>query len=395
MVPLCGREALQVEALVKDKAMQQILYILRKEFQQILRDRFMLAVLFVVPIVQLFILAYAITTDVKHLSTVICDLDRSAASRELVEAFHHSGYFDLNHFTSRQKDIKRYLDAEKAVIGLVIPVNFSRELKSGTSPNVQILLDGQNSNSSVIAMGYSQRIIQQFMMQKLKDTLRKNPDVAEMIHQVEPETRVWYNPNLKSAYYMIPGIIALLLTMITALLTSLAIVREREIGTLEQLMVTPIRPYQLILGKIIPFAVLGYIEFSIAMVIAVIWWRIPFIGSIPTLAAYIAAYILTTLGLGVFISTTVKTQQQALFFCWFFIIFALLMSGFFFPIENMPESLQYLTYLDPLRYFISVMRELILKGAGFKQMWQEMAALIIFGAVIFSLSVLRFQKRIS
>ncbi len=375
--------------------MQQIIYILRKEFQQILRDRFMLAVLFIVPIVQLFILAYAITTDVKHLSTVICDLDRSPISRELIEAFRHSGYFDLNHETNRPAEVSTYLDREKAVMGIVIPVHFSRDLKSGKSPRVQLLLDGQNSNSSAIAMGYSQRIIQRFILDKLKDRVRKEPEMLELIHQVDPVMRVWYNPNLKSAYYMIPGIIAILLTMITALLTSLAIVREREIGTLEQLMVTPIRPYQLILGKIIPFAILGYIEFSIAMILAVLWWRIPFIGSIPVLAAFIAAFILTTLGLGVFISTMVKTQQQALFFCWFFIIFALLMSGFFFPIENMPRSLQYLTYLDPLRYFMTVVRELILKGAGFSQLWQEMAALLVFGALIFTLSVLRFQKRVT
>ncbi len=375
--------------------MQQIIYLLRKEFQQILRDKFMLRVMFIVPIVQLFILAYAITTDVKHLSTVICDLDRSASSRELIEAFRHSGYFDLNHETDRPGEVRGYLDGEKAVIGIVIPVNFGRDLKAVRSPRVQLLLDGQNSNSSAIAMGYSQRIIQQFVMDKLGDRLRKEPEMAGLIHQVDPAIRVWYNPNLKSAYYMIPGIIALLLTMITALLTSLAIVREREIGTLEQLMVTPIKPYQLILGKIIPFAILGYIEFSIAMTIAVLWWRIPFIGSIPALAAFIAVYILTTLGLGVFISTAVKTQQQALFFCWFFIIFAMLMSGFFYPIENMPKWLQYVTYLDPLRYFMAVMREVILKGAGFVNLWREMAALLIFGIIIFGMAMLRFQKRIS
>lgn len=375
--------------------MQQVRYILRKEFQQIFRDKFMLRVIFIIPIIQLFVLAYAITTDVKHLSTAVCDLDRSASSRELIEAFRRSGYFDLNHETSRQAEIKGFLDAEKAVIGIIIPVNFGKDLKAGAGPGVQIILDGQNSNSSAIAMGYGQRIIQQFVLEKLGDRLRKQPEIAEYIHQVDARVRVWYNPNLKSAYYMIPGIVCLLLTIITALLTSLAIVREREIGTLEQLMVTPIRPWQLILGKIIPFAILGYIEFSIAMTVAVLWWKIPFLGSIPTLAVFIAAYILSTLGLGVFISTAVKTQQQALFFCWFFIIFAILMSGFFYPIENMPLYLQYLTYLDPLRYFMSVMREVILKGAGFTQLWRELAALLVFGAIVFGMAMMRFQKRIS
>ena len=288
----------------------------------------------------MFILGYAITTDVKHLSTVVCDLDHSPSSRELIEAFHYSGYFDLNHETRRPQEIRGFLDREKAVMGLVIPVHFSRDLKSGKRPKVQLILDGQNSNSSAIAMGYSQRIIQDFLQKKLEDRLRREPELLGFIHTIDPVVRVWYNPNLKSAYFMIPGIIALLITIVTALLTGLSIVREREIGTLEQLMVTPIKPWQLILGKVIPFAILGYIEFCIAITVAVLWWRIPFIGSIPTLALFIAAYVLTTLGLGVLISTTVKTQQQALFLIWFVIIFAILMSGFFLTIDNMPESLQ-------------------------------------------------------
>ena len=194
---------------------------------------------------------------------------------------------------------------------------------------------------------------------------------------------------------MIPGIIALLLTIITMLLTSLAIVREQEIGTWEQLMVTPLKPYQLILGKIIPFALLGYLEFLIALGIALLWWRIPFLGSIFLLAGFIAVYILTTLGLGILISTLARTQQQALFLCWFVAVSCILLSGFFFPIENMPRFFQYLTYLDPLRYFICVLREIILKGAGIEHLLVELIGLLVIGAGVFSLSLIRFQKRVS
>ncbi len=375
--------------------MKAVLHMLRKEFIQIFRDRFMVAIIFFVPLVQLFILAYAITTDVKHLSTVICDLDNSHLSRELISRFRASGYFDLNYFTRRPSDLKKLLDREKAVLALVIPAHFSRDLKKFSSPQVQLIIDGQNSNASVIALGYSLQIIQRFLEDQLKGFLGRMPELGQYIHIIEPELRVWYNPNLKSAYYMIPGIIALLLTIITMLLTSLAIVREQEIGTWEQLMVTPLKPYQLILGKIIPFALLGYLEFLIALGIALLWWRIPFLGSIFLLAGFIAVYILTTLGLGILISTLARTQQQALFLCWFVAVSCILLSGFFFPIENMPRFFQYLTYLDPLRYFICVLREIILKGAGIEHLLVELIGLLVIGAGVFSLSLIRFQKRVS
>ncbi len=375
--------------------MKVVLHILKKEFLQIFRDRFMLVIIFLLPLIQLFIFAYAITTDVKNISTVICDLDRSRLSRELIARFKASGYFNLKYYIQRPKELKWFLDSEKAVLALVIPRNFGKDLKRFASPQIQLIIDAQNSNASVIALGYSLQIVQRFLEDELAQKLIKMPELGEYIHIIEPEIRVWYNPNLKSAYYMIPGIIALLLTVITMLLTSLAIVREREIGTWEQLMVTPIKPFQLILGKIIPFALLAYLEFSLTLVISIFWWQIPFLGRISVLAIFIAIYILTTLGLGIFISTIARTQQQALFLCWFVIVSCILLSGFFFPIENMPRFFQYLTYLDPLRYFICVLREVILKGAELEHLWKELVALIIFGMAVFSLSLIRFQKRVS
>ncbi|MFQ6618499.1 MAG: ABC transporter permease, partial [Fidelibacterota bacterium] len=206
---------------------------------------------------------------------------------------------------------------------------------------------------------------------------------------------VWYNPNLKSTYFMIPGIVAVLLTMITSLITSMGIVREREIGTLEQLMVTPIRSYQLIAGKTIPFAILGLVEITFALAVGTLWFQIPLLGNIGILFLFCFVFLLTTLGLGLFVSTAATTQQQAMFIAWFINVFALIMSGFLFPLENMPKMLQYISYLNPLRYFITVLRELFLKGSGINYLYKEGIIMLLFGLVIFTLSALRFRKRIS
>jgi ABC-2 type transport system permease protein len=375
--------------------MKKIAHLVKKELLQVSRDPNMLRVIFAVPMIQLFVLGYAITTDIKNLDLLIVDGDRSAISRDLTERFSHTEYFNIFSVFYAPRTIENRLFRGEAVLALVIPPGFGRDIETGKNPEIQILLDGQNSNTSAVALGYCNRILLEFMQDHFADRIRGNPRLSRTIRFVEPVTRVWYNPELKSVYYMIPGIISILLTIITMLLTSLAIVKEREIGTLDQLMVTPLTSWQLIAGKTIPFAFLGFIEMGVAMTFGVLWFKVPIVGSIPLLALLAGVFILTTLGLGIFISTLVNTQQQALFVSWFFMVSFILMSGFFYPIENMPQWAQIITYINPLRYFIEILRELFLKGAGLDTLWPEVLCLMGFGAVIFTLAALRFQKRIA
>jgi len=375
--------------------MGKIFHLIKKELRQVLRDRNMLRVIFIVPMIQLMVLGYAITTDIKNLKIRICDFDGSEISRDLIERFSHTEYFIIKDSPCGHGKIESHLFRGEVVLALVIPQHFGRDLETLKQPEIQILLDGQNSNTSAVALGYCNRILMQFMQDTLEKKIARAPNIARSIHFIEPVSRAWYNPELKSVYYMIPGIISILLTIITMLLTSLAIVKEREIGTLEQLMVTPISSGQIIAGKTIPFALLGFIEMSVAMTFGVLWFKIPIVGSLPVLALLAATFILTTLGLGIFISTIVNTQQQALFTSWSFLVTCILLSGFFYPIENMPEWVQIITLVDPLRYFIEILRELFLKGAGLNILWKEMAALLSIGTFIFTMATLRFHKRIS
>jgi len=375
--------------------MQQILFIIRKEFIQVLRDKPMIFIIFVMPIVQLLILGSAVSTDIKNIATVICDLDRTPSSRELIRRFQNNQYFDLEYIETDREKITQYLDQGEVTISIVIPHDFERDLKRNQNPSVQILVDGQDSNTSLIAMGYANRVIQAFSLEKLQTNLVKNPKKLRQIHLVEPETRIWYNPNLEAKNYMIPGIVAILLTVVTSLLTALGLVREKEIGTLEQLMVTPIKSYQLMIGKTVPFAILGMIEISFAIFVAKLWYQIPIRGSLLLFFGISFIFMFTTLGVGIFISTISKTQQQALFLAWFFMVFSILMSGFMFPIDNMPEVLQYLTYINPVRYFLTVVRELFLKGSGLSFLWHQVLIMSVFSIIIITFSAIRFQKRVS
>ncbi len=373
--------------------MNKIWYLVIKELRQVMRDANMLRVIFVVPLIQLVVLGYAITTDIKNLDILICDFDGSSTSRELIERFSHNEYLTVRGAPCKPNAVEPHLFRGEAVVALVIPMDFERDLVNNAKPEIQILIDGQNSNTGAVALGYCNRILLEFMQDVLEKRLIRTPAFARSIQFIQPVSRVWYNPELKSVYYMIPGIISILLTIITMLLTSLSIVKEKEIGTLAQLMVTPLTSAQVIAGKTIPFALLGLLEMAIAMTFGVLWFKVPIVGSIPLLAMLSATYILTSLGLGIFISTLVDTQQQALFMSWFFLVTFILLSGFFYPIENMPGWVQVITYGNPLRYFIEILRELFLKGAGLSVLWGELFSLLGMGAGIFILATLRFHKR--
>ncbi|RKY87460.1 ABC transporter permease [candidate division KSB1 bacterium] len=374
--------------------MNQIKHIIKKELLQVFRDKPRMVIIFLMPLIQLFILGYAITTDIKNIPLVICDMDNSSTTREIIDKFKYSQHFSLKKIDNNYKNIKYYLYSGKAALVIVIPVNFTRNLIRNENPQIQLIVDGQDANSGNVGMGYAINIINFFSSSILIKKLNINPEKSKLVHFIKEETRIWYNPDLLSINYVIPGIVAVMLTMITTLLTGLGIVREKEIGTIEQIIVSPIKPYQFILGKTIPFVILGFIAFFFALGAGKFWFKIPFEGNILILAVFCLIYLLITLGIGIFVSSISYTQQQALFIIWFFSIFTILMSGFLFPIENMPEFLQYFTYLVPLRYFMFIIRSIFLKGSEFQYLIKDGIILILYGISIFGFSSIILRKKI-
>ncbi len=361
--------------------MRVILHLIRKEFLQVMGDRAILGIIFIMPIVQLFVLGYAINTDVKNIALGICDADHTAESRAILDRFTHSARFRIVANTDRIRDMNDLIDRGEVSIILNIKKGFGELIQMGQRPEIQIIVDGVDSNSALIAAGYARNIIIGHFQSQY------HLPVADIIR-----LRALYNPELESRFTIVPGIIAVLLTIVTMLLTALGLVREREIGTLEQLMVTPIRPIQLVIGKVMPFAFLGGAAFAVAVTTAMFHFKIPLNGSIWNLILFTGIYLLTTLGLGMFISTVTSTQQQAVFLAWFLLVASILMSGFMFPISNMPLFLQRATYLIPLRYYISAIREILLKGSSLSELQFQLTALTLFGVSIFSFSVLKFKK---
>ena len=369
-----------------------ILGIIRKEFFQIRQDRRMMAVSIIAPLMQVLLLGYAATTDVKNADMVVCDLDRTADSREFVRSFTQSGYFLDAYHVDRASDVDALFETGKVSVALLVERGFGDRLLAKEPACVQMILDGSDANSSSILLGYASQIVSQYAQAVTAKYTTRGP---VPLQSVIPEPRVWFNPDLQSKNYMVPGVVALVLMIITMTLTSLGIVREKEIGTLEQLMVTPIKPYQLIAGKLVPFVVLGAIEVSIVLSIARFWFDVPMRGSLLVLFGLSGLFILTTLGLGLFISTIAKTQQQAMLIAQFFFFMPFtFLSGFAFPIANMPEVIQYLTYLIPLRYFLEIVRGVFLKGIGLHELWPQSLALFVMGVSILFLSVTRFRKKL-
>ena len=373
--------------------MNGVFHLVRKELRQVFRDPMMLRIIFLMPLAQLFVLGYAVTFDVKNVALLAIDRDATSASRGLVDRFAHNEHFIVKRIGDPGARVEGYLRRGEAMIAIVIPKDFGRSLETGRPTEIEILLDGSNSNTAGIALGYCNRIIYRFAADRAAEGLARAPSITRAPRLIEPETRIWYNPELKSVYFMIPGIIASLLTIITMLLTGLAIVKERETGTLEQLLVTPLKPWQIIAGKTIPFAMLGIAEMALATTAGVLWFGIPLAGNVALLALLGITFIIATLGLGVLISTIAGTQQQALFVTWFFLQIFIMLSGLFYPIENMPRAVQTITVINPLRYFIAINREIFLKGGGLDVLWPELRALLVIGICVFGFATLRFHKR--
>ncbi|MFH1221098.1 MAG: ABC transporter permease [Candidatus Eisenbacteria bacterium] len=360
-----------------------ILALIRKEFYQVRRDRVMLRLIFVMPMIQILLFGYVVSTDVKLIRTAVHDFDRSGVSREYVRALTAGDYFVTSPTAIPLGAADLGFEKNEYDAVVIIPEDFSQRLRNMEQATVGFMVDGANANSAAIAMGYAGTMTQQFN-QRLIDV---EPPISLRLQRL-------YNPEGESIYFMVPGIVATLLTMITVLLTSMAIVRERELGTLEQLMVTPISTPALLLGKTIPFAIIGFVEMSIALAFGILWFRIPFAGSWALLYGLAFIFLLTTLGAGILISTVTRTQQQAMFFSWFFSLFAILTSGFFTPISNMPRLVQYITYANPMRYFLKIVRGIIMKGASIDVLYPEVISMVIFGLVVFGFSWVRFSKRV-
>jgi ABC-2 type transport system permease protein len=364
--------------------MGAVLALVRKEFRQVFRDPVMLRLIFLVPILQVILMGYAVNFDVKHIGTALYDYDRSKLSREFARSFSVGDYFEIRGTEIPVTDAALGFREGRYSVALVIPDDFSEKIEQGQSTAVGLWVDGTNANSAGIALGYAGVIIQRF-----------NQDHFAVRQSITMRQKVLYNPEVRSVDYMVPGVVAILITIVTVMLASMAIVREREMGTFEQVMVTPISPRAFILGKTIPFAILAFAEISLALAVGTLWFRIPFAGSWALLYGLAFIFLFTTLGVGMLISTVSTTQQQAMFFAWFFALFTMMTSGFFTPIENMPRVVQYITILNPMRYFMKVVRGIMMKGAGLDALYPEVLAMIVFSAVIFTISWRRFSKRIA
>ena len=373
--------------------MKKILHVIRKEFLQLRRDPRLLPIIFLSPIAQLFVLGYAANLDVRNIPAVVCDLDRSSASREFLARFENSGYFEFQGSVDSPDGIDRWLDHSQASIAVILPRRFGSDLEAGKTVQVQLIIDGAESQSAIIGFSYATMIVAEYSRDVFVQALSRSGltiPAGRLVHQA----RVWYNPDLKSRNFFVPGVLSTLLMIMTMLLTSQGIVKEKEMGTMEQLIVTPVRSWQLIIGKLLPFLIIGLVDIALVVVVATFWFKVPVKGSVPLLFALGLVFMMTTLGLGLFISTISRNQQQAMMISSFFMMPQILLSGFIFPLENMPGIIQAISAIIPLRYFLVIIRGLFLKGVGSDTLWDEAAALIIFGAAILMLSTLLFRKKL-
>lgn len=375
--------------------MKTIIHIIKKEFLQFKRDPKMFGIVLVAPVVQLIFLGYAATLDVNSVHILFMDNDKTETSRNFIERFESSGFFSIEYYADNYDDLTEQINKANVLVGFVIPKNFSKNINRNETVKLQAIFDGSDGNTANIAAGYIGKIISKYSQDIIIDYRNRSGLKINPVGQISAEIRTWYNPYLKTRYFMVPAIVALLVSIITLLLTSLAVVKEKEIGTLEQIIVTPIKSYQLIIGKLVPFIILGLISVILVIIMMNVLFGIPVRGSVTFLIVASFFYILSTLGLGLFVSTISKTQQQAMMIAIFVIMMPMIyLSGFAFPIENMPDILQYVSYLIPLRYYITIIRSVVLKGTGIIDLWQELVVLFFMGTAILYLSSLRFKKKL-
>ena len=367
--------------------MYRIRAIIWKEFIQLFRDPKTLGLIIFMPVMQLMIYGYGINTDVKHMSTIVFNEDQSPLSRRLIQALEQSAYFDVDYIAQSDGDIRHVLDLGKAKAGLHIPPDFTRKLLSGVGAELQLLIDGTDSNPANTALNTSQAIVNNF--------LQTEGLIPASVQSVQFRPRMWYNPDLKSSYFLVPGVVGLLLMLLIPMITSSAVVREKERGNLEQLLVTPIRPYELILGKLIPYLIVGLVIAATVLSVAHFLFDIPMRGSPILLFMLTGLYMMVCLGLGLLASTLAENQMQASQMIMFFAAPSILLSGFFFPRETMPKPIYMLGNIIPLTFFLRIIRGILLKGLHLSDLWPEVGVLTLMATVVLTLSVLKFHKRLS
>jgi len=369
----------------------RLLQLLRKELLQLLRDPRSRRLLILTPVIQLLIFGYAVNTDVRHARTFLLDADQTAESRALVTSLTSSGYFDLTMRGTRPAELTRALDAGDVLIGVHIPRGFAADVARGRPTTVQLIVDGASANTANVALGYATQIVGRYGLSRGVDiAARAGAPVSR--GGVQFDVRVWYNPNLSSRSYNVPAVMGNIVMLMALLLTSLAVVRERELGTLEQLMVSPLRPVELMLGKTIPAALVAMFDVVVVTAVSLLWFRIPFEGSYLVLTVASLLFVLTGLGIGLHISTISKTQQEAFMSMFMFFLPALMLGGLLFPVDNMPGWVQTLSYLDPIRHFLIVVRGIFLRGAGFSIVWPQLLWLTGLGVTVLWFATKQFHK---
>jgi len=371
----------------------RLISIIRKEFIQIMRDPRTLAITLIIPIMQLFLLGYSATNDVRNVPLAVLDLSQSSESRALLDSYRAADYFRIAYAVSSETEMQALIEQGRARAGLIIPRDYATKLKAG-SAQVAFVLDGSDPTVASTSLSAAQLIGQTHATSILSSKVSRSGQSFKLQPPVEVHTTVWYNPDLVSAYFMIPGVIGMILFAITGILTATAVVRERERGTIEQLIVTPIRSWELIVGKLTPYTILGFVDTLEVLAIGHWWFGVPIRGSLMLILATSGLFLVTGLGVGLFASTIANTQQEAMLTVWMTLLPSIFLAGFFFPLDAMPPVLQWISYAMPMRYYLVIIRALLLKGVGLEVIWPEVVALIIFAVVIMGAAMLRFKKRL-
>ncbi len=369
--------------------------IIWKEFLHIIREPRTLGIILVMPVLQLVLYGYALTFDIKHIPMAVYDLDKSSKSRDLIDRFRSAKNFDLSLYLNDRQKITRSLDGGHAKTVLVIPKNFARDMETGGDVSVQVLIDGSDPTLGRVALGYSAVILQLYSRKITLQALKRQGVFLQGLEPIDARQRVWYNPELRSANFIVPGIIALMLMMIPAVLTAVAIVEEKEKGTIEQIIVSPVKTFELMLGKITPYLIVAGLDAILISVVGTVWFHVPLRGSIFLLSAMTVLYMLCTVSIGLLFSTLATSMQVAMMMVWMATMLpSFMLSGFVFPIASMPKIIQFVTYVVPAKYFLIIVRAIFLKGVGFSLIWTQALALGIFAFVLIVVSSLRFHKRL-
>ena len=372
----------------------RLVSIIRKEFIQIRRDPRTLVLVLVIPVMQLFLLGYAATNDVRNVPLAVYDQDRSSASRRLLDAYRAADYFQLVYDVQSEQELRDLIDHGQARVGLVIPPTYSEELVGGRTAQVLFILDGTDPTVASTALSASQLIGQSHSTEILSERLGRSGMIRAMTPPIAVNTQVWYNPDLLSTYYMIPGVIGMILFALTSILTATAVVRERERGTIEQLIVTPIRPWELLVGKLLPYVILAILNALEVLAIGHWWFKVPVRSNVSLILLLSGLFLATSLGIGLLSSTFANTQQEAMLMSWMILLPAIFLSGFFFPLQAMPKVLQWISLLFPLRYYLNIIRSLMLKSSDLTYLRGDILALAVFGCFLLFVAALRFRKRL-